>query len=122
MPTGPPAREAPPPATDGPSQYDQLLEMLAEGQPRVPPLWARLLARLLRRLLISVGFAAVALLIFGPLFSPAFRAGLKNIRPGAVFRDLFGRLRRQMRILSRLFRSWMRGGLWRRGFSKSGGH
>lgn len=93
-----------PKATDSPAQYDMLRQMLGENEPAVPSLWFRLLAQLLRRLAVAIGAAVITVLIFGPLFSPAFRAGLKQIRPGRILKNLVSRFIRRARVLARWFR------------------
>ena len=97
-----------------PSQYDMLMEMIGAGEPRVPPLWPRLLAQLLRRLAVATATGAAAIMIFGPLFSPAFRAGLKNIRPREQVKNFWDRFLRQATVLARWFRARLRRAFRRR--------
>ena len=106
-----PIRQAP----QGPSQAEMLMEMLGEQEPRVPPLWLRMLALLLRRVALAALAVGVVVMIFGPIFSSSFRTGLKKIRPGRILKNLAGRLLRQMRIVVRLLRAWLRHGIRRRG-------
>jgi len=90
------------------SQYEMFRRMMGGIEPTIPPLWVRLLAELLRRLVVAIAAAVVAILIFGPLFSPAFRAGLKQIRPGRILKGLMSRFLRQTTILARWFRARLR--------------
>jgi hypothetical protein len=87
-----------------------LRNMLVNMETRMPPLWFRLLIRLLRRLVGAALIGAAVLFIFGPLFSPAFRAALKRIRPKSFFTQLWARIVARLRLLIRLLRS----GVWRR--------
>jgi hypothetical protein len=84
----------------GPDQ--QWLDLLGDIDNTLPPLWVRILLRLLRRAGIAVIAGGLALVIFGPLFSRGFFAGLRSFRPGAFLIDLWKRLFRQLRILRRL--------------------
>jgi uncharacterized protein DUF4129 len=101
--------------TDGPSQFEMLMEMLRSQQPQLPPLWVRLLMQLLRRLVVAAGATAVAIMIFGPIFSPAFRAGLKSIHPGQLIRNAWVRFLRQATVLTRWFRLRLRRAFRRHG-------
>jgi len=97
-----------PQSTQAPQQYDLLQQMLGDMEPTTPPLWIRLLAQMLRRLAAAIAAAAVTILIFGPLFSPAFRAGLKQIRPRRMLKSLVSRFLRQATVLARWFGARLR--------------
>lgn len=95
----------PPPVSTNSAYYSELLRaILPDGEPELPPLWLRLLAILLRRLAVALATGTLTVLIFAPIFSPAFREGLRSIRPRKLARNLISRISRRMRILAR----WMR--------------
>jgi hypothetical protein len=102
----------PPPPQQTPQQPipPEMLELLEQGEDQRPPLWLRILARLLERLALGALIVGGAVLLFGPLFSPAFRKALKEFRPRPFLQELLRNLRRRMRIIGRLIRS----GFWRR--------
>jgi hypothetical protein len=87
------------------NRYQHYMEMHEGWEPTVPPLWLRMLLEFLRRLGIAVAAAAASILIFGPLFSPAFREGITRIRPRQFARELWHRFVRRMRVLGRWLRS-----------------
>ena len=91
--------------TSEPLRNPEFFQLLEPGEPVLPPLWFRLLAELLRRLAIAVAAAVASILIFGPLFSPAFRAGLRQIKPRRVAKEAWRRFLRQLRILARWVRA-----------------
>jgi hypothetical protein len=88
----------------------QLRNMLTELEYRLPPLWLRILGRLLQRLLAAVLVTGVAIFVFGPLFSPAFRAALRRIRPGKFLSELWQRFVQRLRLIWRVLRA----GPWKR--------
>ena len=99
---------APPPLLRSPgstARYEQLGLLLQQQEPVVPPLWLRLLAELLRRFGIAVAAGVASVLVFGPLFSPAFRRGLRQIRPRRLIREAWRRFVRQLRIILRWLRA-----------------
>ncbi len=102
-----------PQQTSSPAQDEMLRRMPAGMEPTEPALWIRLPAQLVRRLVVAGVSAAIAVLIFGPLFSPAFRTGLKQIRPGQMLKALLSRFRRHATVLTWWFRAgvrrWFRG-------------
>lgn len=85
-----------------------LAELLAQAEEREPPLWLRLLVRLLGRVLAAAAIAGAALFIFGPLFSRSFREGLRRFRLTAFLRDVLDSVRRRLRIVGRLLRTGLR--------------
>ena len=93
---------------------EQLRNLLAQIEVPMPPLWLQFVVRLLRRLIAAVLVAAVVLFIFGPLFSPSFRNGLKKLRPGKFLKTVWRRFVQRLRVLWRALRSgaWFR---WRKG-------
>ena len=103
------------PQTTSADRYRELMELLQGSEPVIPPLWLRLLAELLRRLAIALAAAAASILLFGPLLSPAFRQGLRQIRPGRIIRSAWQRLVRKLRILARWLRTRALPGGRRRG-------
>ncbi|MFW5689054.1 MAG: DUF4129 domain-containing protein [Spirochaetota bacterium] len=87
-----------------PPDMSELFAEEAEG----PPLWLRILARLFERLAISVLTIVGVVLLFGPLFSPAFRKALAGLKPGQFIAGLFANLRRRLRVVGRLLRAILR--------------
>ena len=75
---------------------------------REPPLWLRIIARLMERLAITAAIIGGAVLIFGPLFSPAFREALKQLKPKQFILELFRNLQRRLRVVRRLLRNSLR--------------
>jgi len=102
----------PPRVEETPQQQlpPEMMELLEQTEDRQPPLWLRIIARLLERLAIGALIVGGVVLLFGPLFSPAFRKALKEFRPRPFLQELLRNLRRRMRIIGRLIRS----GFWRR--------
>ena len=85
-----------------------LRQLIGDLEPRVPPLILRLLARLIEQLVITALVLGGAFLLFGPIFSPAFRQALRELRPRDFLAGLWKDFARRMRIVVRFFRHGLR--------------
>ena len=86
----------------------ELLHLMQTLEPREPQLLLRVLARLVEQLAITVLIIGGAFLLFGPIFSPAFRQALRSLEPRAFLAGLRNDFLRRMRILVRFFRHGFR--------------
>lgn len=87
----------------------EMLRLLQELEDAGPPLWLRILGRLLERLGIIAIVLGGAVLLFGPLFSPDFRTALRELHALQKIRAFFRALRQRLRILRRFLRAGFRG-------------
>lgn len=108
-----PADMEPPPALQQRPQQQpssDITEMLQDLEANEPPLWLRVLARLLERLAVSTLIVGGLVLLFGPLFSRSFRHALTQLKPGQFIRELLRNLRRRLRILGKFLKYGLRRG------------
>lgn len=99
----------PPQLQQGPeAEPPPSLQDLIPVEEREPPLWLRVLSRLMERLAITAAIIGGTVLIFGPLFSPAFREALKQLKPKQFIIELLRNLQRRLRVVTRLLRSRLR--------------
>jgi hypothetical protein len=100
-----PPIEPPPPAPDS---APDVLEQLYGMEPNVPPLWLRLLLTLIRRVVVYSAVMAGLILLFAPIFSPAFRKGVRTLKPKQLVKRFWSMIRTRWRILRHLLRRGFR--------------
>ncbi len=94
--------ESPPPLPP------DVMEQLSGMEPVLPPLWIRLLASLIRRVVVYTAVVLGAVLLFGPLFSASFRKGLRELNLRHSLKRLVSVLRTRWRILKHLLQCSLR--------------
>jgi hypothetical protein len=82
-------------------------------EPVVPPVWVRLLAAIVRRLVLAAAVLFAAVLVFGPLFSPSFRKGVASLRPKAFLRRLWSLIKTRLKMLRHAIRLFFQHGFGR---------
>ncbi len=98
-----PFPEPPPqPEQISPDMVD-FLRSLEEPEP--PPLWLRILARLVERLGLVALVVGLTALLFGPLFSEGFREGIARLGAWRKIKAFFAALRQRLKILGRFLRA-----------------
>ena len=92
----------PPPQQEMSPDMLELLQALEEQEP--PPLWLRILARLVERLGLLALIVGLAALLFGPLFSEEFRKGVKSLRAWQKIKAFFRAAGQRIKVLARFLR------------------